>query len=406
MRFSKINFKSKKVLKQCGTLLAIAYLFIVTAFSVSSSMLNKQANSTAYEPQYTPVKVEASNKIIVSNDSSDYEEKLIANNMNFNKLGDSIYIIEDVSKEKISSLSDNSATISVIQTDVPFIISTDNVEETDKVSETTVENREETLPEGYTWKQLAQERGQKLVAVIDTGINNYAIHSENFTGSGTEDKNGHGTFIAQAINSNSNGSAMILSLKAMNDDGIGYMSSVMQALQYAREQNVDIINMSIVTDAGEGIEAFVQLIKDTLNDGIKIVAAAGNYQSDVKNYLPAGIDGVISVGAVDENGHKTGLSNYGDVTYYEYAGSTSEASAIITGKLTAGGNLSSNITKDNVVIDEGTVVEDPVKIAEEDEADPGFVIARADQVYTVDFQGTNGHGYILISHGYNTAGES
>ena len=53
-------------------------------------------------------------------------------------------------------------------------------------------------------------------------------------------------------------------------------------------------------------------------------------------YLPAGADGVITIGAVKDDYYKTATSNYGDaVDYYVVAASTSEAAATFVGKYIA-----------------------------------------------------------------------
>ena len=226
-----------------------------------------------------------------------------------------------------------------------------------------------TLPEGYTARQYADETGTKLVAVIDTGANVGAVQSVNFTSSEKDsDENGHGTSMVKKIMDNAEGKATIVSLKAINDDGRGLLTDVYQAVRWAIDNNVDVINMSICAYDDGNQTIFKSLIQEALDKGITVVASAGNYNSNVKSYVPANIDGVITVGAYKENedgsAEKADFSNYGDITYYEKENSTSDATAKITGMIVAGKDLSNEKTKDNVKVDMDKVSKEDVNISD------------------------------------------
>ena len=223
-----------------------------------------------------------------------------------------------------------------------------------------------SLPEGYTARQYADETGTKLVAVIDTGANVGAVQSVNFTSSEKDgDENGHGTTIVKKILDSADGKATIVSLKAINKNGKGLMTDVYKAVRWAIDNNVDVINMSICAYDDGNQTIFKSLIQEALDKGITVVASAGNYNSDVKNYLPANIKGVISVGT--RNGILKGASsNYGDITYFEEEDSTSEATAKITGMIASGKDLSNEKTKDDIRYDETEVNEDPVNNSDMD----------------------------------------
>lgn len=218
------------------------------------------------------------------------------------------------------------------------------------------------LEEGKTLRQIADENGLKLVAVIDTGVNNYASYSIDFTGSGIEDKNGHGTRVAEKILNTANGKAMIISLKAMDDDGTGKMTNVFQAVEYAKAQQVDIINMSIAAYDNGTVESdtFRASVESAVLNNIVVVAAAGNYSSNAARYIPAGIPGVISVGTMTEDRFKTHESNYGDITYYEQTDTSSEAAAIVSGKI-AGDAPEEEFTKGtSIAINKEDVIDDEI----------------------------------------------
>ena len=221
------------------------------------------------------------------------------------------------------------------------------------------------LPEGYTAKQFAEEQGNKLVAVIDTGADVGVASSVNFTDEEDADENGHGTTIVKKILDSADGKATIVSLKAINKNGKGLMTDVYKAVRWAIDNDVDVINMSICAYDDGNQTIIKSLIQEALDKGITVVASAGNYNSDVKNYLPANIKGVISVGT--RNGILKGASsNYGDITYFEEENSTSEATAKITGMIASGKDLSNEKTKDDIRYDETEVNEDPVNNSDMD----------------------------------------
>ena len=252
---------------------------------------------------------------------------------------------------------------------------------------------ETQLNEGKTLRQIADENDLRLVAVIDTGVNGYAGYAVDFTGTGVEDRNGHGTHVAEKILANADGKALIISLKAMDDDGTGKMTNVYQAVEYAKEQHVDIINMSISAfDSGTVDSAtFRASVQEAVLNNIVVVAAAGNYGSLSKLYIPSGIAGVISAGTIDEELTKTHSSNYGDVTYYEKEESTSDAAATVTGKIVRGAS-------EEDFVKEQDITANPEDIKEADKSildDEGkFVVQKTGQHLFVHNNGGEGGWYV------------
>ena len=173
------------------------------------------------------------------------------------------------------------------------------------------------------------------IAIIDTG-SSLANEKVSVMGDKGEDKNGHGTSMASAVLAQSD-DAYIISIKAIGDDGTGKVADVYAALQYAIDADCKVVLMAIsLRDLGQ-YEAFKTLVADAVSKGIKVVASAGNNGTDASKYIPAGLKGVLTAGAMDENGVKLSKSNYGKcVDYYVVAGSTSEAAAILAGKVIAG----------------------------------------------------------------------
>ena len=161
------------------------------------------------------------------------------------------------------------------------------------------------------------------VAVIDTG-SNLANESYSVIGDDTSDYNGHGTAMASFILNETN-EAYIISIKAINDNGKGNMSDVYAAVQMAEDMGVDYILMAIaIRDCGK-YDLFKSLVE---NARATVVASAGNNGTDAAYYLPAGLNGVVTVGAINSNSELQSFSNYGDsVEYYVAADSTSEAAS-------------------------------------------------------------------------------
>lgn len=179
------------------------------------------------------------------------------------------------------------------------------------------------------------------VAVIDTG-SNLANEKYSVIGNDASDHNGHGTAMCNYILDETN-NAYIISIKALGDNAQGNMSDVYAAVQLAENFGVDYILLAMNIRNNGKYDAFKSLIEGTK---AKVVASAGNNGTDAVKYIPAGISGVITVGAVGDNAEIKSFSNYGTcVEYYIYkADSTSEAAARALGRLIDG-------RKDDIAVD-------------------------------------------------------
>ena len=189
------------------------------------------------------------------------------------------------------------------------------------------------------------------VAVIDTG-SNLANESYSVIGDDTSDYNGHGTAMSSFI-LNETDNAYIISIKAIGDDGKGNVSDVYAAVQMAEDMGVDYILMAISIRECGRYDLFKSLVE---NARAKVVASAGNNGTDAAYYLPANVNGVITVGAIDSNGELQSFSNYGDsVDYYVEAESTSEAASKALGIIID--NRTSELATEYVepFVDEGVI---------------------------------------------------
>ncbi|MDQ6419087.1 S8 family serine peptidase [Paenibacillus sp. LHD-117] len=183
-----------------------------------------------------------------------------------------------------------------------------------------MENTEETFPWGiYSIgaDQLLENNALRLgegikVAVLDTGI---ADHNDLFIAGGISfdpnstsyfDNNGHGTHVSGTISGAKNGTGIIgaapfvelYAVKVLGDSGSGNYSQIIQGIEWAIENHINIISMSF--GGIEYSQALHEAIVEAQNQGILMVAAAGNRgQGDEMETYPALYPEVISVGAVN-----------------------------------------------------------------------------------------------------------
>lgn len=185
--------------------------------------------------------------------------------------------------------------------------------------------------EMYHHKNLNVEKAQTLagknkvrVGVLDTGID--ANHPE-LVNSVVANKNAmnpikkglpesHGTHVTGIIAAEKNNgiggygiapNSEIVSIDVFNRSRYGSDYIIAEGILEAIRQNVDVINMSL--GALEPSPIVRDAVKKAIDKGIVIVAAAGNEGMEILQY-PAAYDGVISVGATDENNNLTHFSTY------------------------------------------------------------------------------------------------
>ena len=352
---------TKRFLKNASVVLVIAFVALTTFFSLSSIVLQEKTLSS-----YNTNIASNSTKAIFRDDTGNIESMLSQQEIDYTKLGNNIYIAnysDSVDMGDVLYKQYKEEKGITVNRDYAFKVA-GNAQKVLYSPETT-----DVLPEGMSVRDYANSTGKKIVAVIDTGVNDYAIDSYDFTNSSTEDVNGHGTMVAAQIIESSDNNALIVSLKAMDDHGNGYISTIIQALNKAMELQVDIINMSISAPDLGGTEIFKEVVQKVIDSGITIVAAAGNNSGSSINYIPSNIEGVISVGAMyqGENGeyYRRTSSNF-NVDYYAEAGTTSVASAIIAGKLANNNDLSEEITEETITTIKGS----PADVAKDEEKLP------------------------------------
>lgn len=172
-----------------------------------------------------------------------------------------------------------------------------------------------------------KEKSNKVkVALIDSGVDECEgiqvkerynlVPSESGVNPVYDDITGHGTAIASIIcgskdtDRNSYGineNIDLYSIKIMDGDNTAPLDRVIEAIYKAIEYKVNIINMSFGTT--QYSEALHKAIKDANEEGILIIAAAGNTGTEGGNVeYPAAFPEVMAVGAVNSNAELSDIS--------------------------------------------------------------------------------------------------
>lgn len=199
------------------------------------------------------------------------------------------------------------------------------------------------------------------VAILDTGIDlSHPDLYENIKGEynainpkkSANDDNGHGTHIAGIIAAGYNGIGVIgvgprihlYAVKILNKNGSGWLSDLIEGIEWCINNGIQIINMSFGTPYSN--LSFYEAILSAYNCGIVLVAAAGNNGGNL--LYPAAFPEVIAVGCCDINNNiplwcNSGsidiiapgveiFSTYKNGTYATLSG-TSMATAFVSGSI-------------------------------------------------------------------------
>lgn len=162
------------------------------------------------------------------------------------------------------------------------------------------------------------------IYVVDTGLNFghaefsgrvpdrwWGVHD----GYAANDCNGHGTHVSGTAAGTTYGvakKANIIPVRALECDGSGWSSTIMAGIDWAVARHVAgqpaVLNMSI---GGFTNSSFDQTVQSAVNDGITVVAAAGNDGVDACSASPARVPSAITVAATTINDAQVSWSNYG-----------------------------------------------------------------------------------------------
>ncbi|WP_315096269.1 S8 family serine peptidase [uncultured Cellulomonas sp.] len=168
------------------------------------------------------------------------------------------------------------------------------------------------------------------VAVLDTGVS--ATHEDLAGGvlSGIDlvagdtdasDPHGHGTLVAGIVAARGNTvgsvgaahSAAILPVRVLDQRGEGTDSTVAAGIGWAVANGAKVLNLSL--GGPDPSPVLLEAIRSAVAAGAVVVVAAGNEGTDAPQYPAAyapQLDGLLAVGATDDDGALTDFSSWGD----------------------------------------------------------------------------------------------
>lgn len=190
------------------------------------------------------------------------------------------------------------------------------------------------------------------VAVIDSGIDfkhraleNRVLVTVDFTGGDGQDRYGHGTHVAAIIAGQAGrtvetqdyrgiaSGAYVVNLRVLGNDGSGYASDVIEAIDWAidhrKAYNIRVINLSLGAPVLQSYrdDPVCEAVERAVAAGIIVVAAAGNHgqTADGRRVYggitsPGNDPSVITVGALDTHG--TAIRSDDTVAKYSSRGPT------------------------------------------------------------------------------------
>jgi subtilisin family serine protease len=181
-----------------------------------------------------------------------------------------------------------------------------------------------------------------IVAVVDSGINynhedlaanmwssiNYPNHGYDFVDDDDDpmDYNGHGTHCAGTIGAVGNNNigttgvcwkVQLMAVRVLNTAGAGYTSDIISGIYFAVSEGAKILSMSIGSYYFD--QAYYDALKDAQTNGVLVIAAAGNDDSDndggTHTYpCDYDLDNIIGVAALDQSYELAHFSNYGSTS--------------------------------------------------------------------------------------------
>ena len=203
----------------------------------------------------------------------------------------------------------------------------------DRRIEATLERTAAAIGARWVNEELGFDGTGVGVAIIDSGVAKHGdlsgriAHFADFVDSRTQpyDRYGHGTHVAGIIAGNgqdSNGArrgiapgAHLVVLRALDEQGNGYISNAIAAVDYAIEQravfNIRVINLSVAAGVYESYKTdpLTLAASRAVDAGIVVVTAAGNLGRNAQGQVqyggitaPGNAPWVLTVGAANHNG--------------------------------------------------------------------------------------------------------
>lgn len=163
------------------------------------------------------------------------------------------------------------------------------------------------------------------VAVLDSGINKELDFFQGVTfeevnlihpGEKIVDDFNHGTPVAGIIVGEGNApigrKLKIYDIKLLDEKGNGSIEHLIEAIKWCMDKKVDFMNISFGFQTPNA--ELESIIEKAIEQGITIVAAAGNTYGLATDY-PAKLDGVLSIGSMNEKNKRSSFSAIGKIDY-------------------------------------------------------------------------------------------
>ncbi|MGR8007912.1 type VII secretion-associated serine protease mycosin [Streptomyces hypolithicus] len=197
-----------------------------------------------------------------------------------------------------------------------------------------VRDQQWTLDAFSVDKIWTESQGQGVtVAVVDTGVDpthpdltGQVLKGQDVTGDGDahDDEAGHGTGMASLIAGHGHGAnnsagvmglapkAKILPVRVMRSGKNDVVDERRWAagIRYAADNGASVINLSFVDDHANPNSEAANAIAYAQDRDVVVVAGAGN-DGDARIMYPAGLPGVVAVGALDRSNDLWDNSNFG-----------------------------------------------------------------------------------------------
>jgi thermitase len=178
----------------------------------------------------------------------------------------------------------------------------------------------------YTQLRTMRPKRKTRLAIIDTGVD--AMHEDlmaNFIRTSSEndtDPHSHGTHcagIAAAVTNNGVGIASfalnsdwveVISVKVFDARGRSSQQKIINGMIEAVDRGATVLSMSLGGPTSDEAQIlYKQAVAYANKKGAIVVVAAGNENMDASQRVPAGVDGVIVVTALDSSLQKANFSN-------------------------------------------------------------------------------------------------
>lgn len=299
-------------------LAAVLFLFLLIGFFTINSITGKSITDYIFNKNSKMDKVDGQllNSIEKGNEHRVIiKKKIYSNNIERKGLSLTGLAVEQESNEYISAkigLDELNYLVKMeevesIQIDTQYSVLTNEIVEITKIDDV----KKET---GLTGKG-------RSICILDTGFSPEAVKGiinevvgYNFIQNNGDhtDLLGHGTEVTYPITAIAPEAKLFIA-KVVDENGIGYASDILKALEWCEGNNVDIISMSIGAGNSNGYcdtDIVAQKVNDLSSKGIITIAATGNNKNRMGIKSPACASTSLAVASSTKESQLALFSNY------------------------------------------------------------------------------------------------